>query len=107
MGLGGSLRGGVVICGVTGVQRLSIRGVMRVMGVIRRVEVISVGVINIRGVERREVRRVESRGREQQHGRTVIWVRDGVIRSDNRRVGGRVGGVIGDGVRTFGERVRV
>ena len=75
---------------------------MRVMRVVRRVR-----VINIRGVERREVRRIESRGRERQCGRTVILVGDGVIRSDNRRVGGRVGGVIGDGVRTFRERVRV
>ena len=74
---------------------------MRVMRVVRRV-----GVINVRGVKRREVRRIGSRGREQRHGRTVILVRDGVIRSDDRRVGGRVGGVIGDGVRTFRERVR-
>ena len=57
MGLGGDLGGGVMICRVTGVQRLSVRGVMRV-GVMR------VEVIYVRGVKRREVERIETRERE-------------------------------------------
>ena len=73
---------------------------MRVMGVVRRVGVIS---IRIGDVERRKVGRIGSRGREQRCRRTVILVRDGVVRSDDRSVRG----VIGDGVRTFGERVGV